>query len=160
MLTAYTTKGEVADERTDAAVKAFFQEHFGHFVGKHTTWLLMDEPSTAQITPRILNDVRNQLVRLHTFEIAAKPQKKDEDIFHQDLNKIVADLEDSPEGPKQKIGRKRKPKTINKSKLAAVKQGSSSVAGQREPEGKGVLGKRERVVVERRQMEEGDQMVL
>ena len=82
MLTAYTAKGELADERTDAAVKAFFQEHFGHFVGKHTTWLLMEEPSTAQITPLVLNDVRNCLVKLHAFEIAAKPQVKEEDIFH------------------------------------------------------------------------------
>ena len=36
MLTAYSTKGELSDERTDVAIKAFFSEHFGHFVGKHT----------------------------------------------------------------------------------------------------------------------------
>jgi hypothetical protein len=36
MLTAYSTKGELSDERSDVAIKAFFSEHFGHFVGKHT----------------------------------------------------------------------------------------------------------------------------
>ena len=47
MLTAYSTKGELSDERTDAAVKAFFSEHFGHFVGKQPSWLLLDEPSSS-----------------------------------------------------------------------------------------------------------------
>ena len=44
MLTAYSTKGELSDERTVVAIQAFFSEHFGHFVGKQTQWLLMDEP--------------------------------------------------------------------------------------------------------------------
>lgn len=72
MLTAYTTKGELSDNRTDDAVKAFFSEHFGHFVGKHTTWLLMDEPSSSQMTPLILNKVRNELMKIYNEEIAPK----------------------------------------------------------------------------------------
>ena len=72
MLTAYTTKSELSEERTDAAVKAFFSEHFSHFVGKHTTWLLMDEPSTSQMTPMVLNQTRNHLVKVYNEEIAPK----------------------------------------------------------------------------------------
>ena len=70
MLTAYSTKGELADERTDAAVKAFFSEHFGHFVGKHTSWLLLDEPCSSQMTPQILNNVKNNLLHIYKTEIS------------------------------------------------------------------------------------------
>ena len=65
MLTAYSTKGELSDERTDVAIKAFFSEHFSHFLGKHTLWLLMDEPKIQKMTPLALNKIRNELLYIY-----------------------------------------------------------------------------------------------
>ncbi len=86
MLTAYSTKGELSDERTVVAIQAFFSEHFGHFVGKHTQWLLMDEPKISKMTPIVLNKIRNDLIYVYKTFLSKDNHKKDKSIFHQDLN--------------------------------------------------------------------------
>ena len=99
----------------------------------------MDEPCSTEMTPLILNQTRNDLIKIFNEEIASKPSTNDstnkDNIFHQDLNQIVADLEDNPEGNKQKQGRRRRPKVLVK---ASAGNGSKQDA---------LLGKRPRAQI-------------
>jgi len=55
MMTAFYTKQKMSGEKTEAAVQAFFSHYFDYFIGKHTDWLLLNEPDTSKISPKILN---------------------------------------------------------------------------------------------------------
>lgn len=55
MMTAFYTKQKMSTERTETAVHTFFCHYFDFFIGKHTDWLLLNEPEISAITPASLN---------------------------------------------------------------------------------------------------------
>ena len=86
------------------------------------------------MTPLVLNKVRNELMRIYRAEIAPDfVEGKKESIFHQDLNKIVAQLEDNPEGGKPKQGRRKKVKDLSAS-LNIKKGAQATLLGKRDRE--------------------------
>jgi citrate synthase len=44
ILTAYTTKCELSDKKTEEIIKEFYLDKFPVFVSEHTSWVLLDEP--------------------------------------------------------------------------------------------------------------------
>lgn len=56
-----------------------------------------------------MNATMNHLMRTYREELAESvdANAKDNNLFHQDLNQVVASLEDAPEGGKPKGRRKR-----------------------------------------------------
>lgn len=89
------------------------------------------------MTPLVLNEVRNELMKIYNDEIAPRADENKDNIFHQDLNKIVAQLEDNPEGGKPKQGRRKKVKDLS----ANLNLGSKLKKNQQVAT---LLGKRER----------------
>jgi len=59
MKTAYYTKQKLSPEKTEAAIQAFFSHYFDYFIGKHTDWLLLNEPDISKITPCVLNQTKS-----------------------------------------------------------------------------------------------------
>jgi hypothetical protein len=53
--TAYYCKQQVTPEREFEAYKAFFNSHFKIFEGRHTEWLLLNEPDITQLSPVAIN---------------------------------------------------------------------------------------------------------
>ena len=49
--TAYYIKQKVTSEDEFEAYRAFFNSYFTIFEGKHTDWLLLNEPDMSQVTP-------------------------------------------------------------------------------------------------------------
>ena len=82
----------------------------GYFIGKHTDWLLLNEPETSLISPAVLNQTKNDLLSLYRSEIIKSRYKEEKQgIFHVDLNEIVAKLsEENPDGIVIKKGRRKK----------------------------------------------------
>ena len=54
--TAYYVKRQVTSDETFEAHRAFFNNQFTIFEGKHTDWLLLNEPDLSQITPQFVSD--------------------------------------------------------------------------------------------------------
>lgn len=84
MLTAYTAKGKLSSERSSVAITAFFTEHFGNFVSKHTLWSVLSEPEVQKITPRILNQTRTRLLSIYRNELSVMEDMRaqDKNLFH------------------------------------------------------------------------------
>lgn len=53
--TAYYSKQKVTHEEQFEAFRAFFNSYFTIFEGKHTDWLLLNEPDMTTINPQVLN---------------------------------------------------------------------------------------------------------
>ena len=111
LMTAYYTKGKLSGRRAEDAIREFFSHNFDEFVGKHAAWS-RDPPDTSRITPRLLNSTKIELLAVYKNEIAKDQEnKKETNIFRQDLNQIVALLsEENPDGGKPKQGRRKKVK--------------------------------------------------
>lgn len=54
--TAYYCKRLVTTENEFMAYYAFFNNYFQTFEGKHTDWLLLDEPDVATLSPESINN--------------------------------------------------------------------------------------------------------
>lgn len=110
-MTAYYTKGKLSGRRAEDAIREFFSHNFDEFVGKHGAWS-REPPDTSRITPRHLNSTKTELLAVYRNEIAKEQEnKKETNIFRQDLNQIVALLsEENPDGGKPKQGRRKKVK--------------------------------------------------
>lgn len=85
----------MSNEQTESAVHAFFSNYFDYFIGKHTDWLLLNEPDTSKITPIVLNTMIRDLN--HTFESkinkqTASKEGPNDNLKGVDLNKVVADI--------------------------------------------------------------------
>lgn len=132
MMTAFYSKQKLSDERTEAAIQAFFNHHFDYFIGKHTDWLLLNEPDTSQLSPMTLNGIKLELSELYEQELAKKYDgKKDINILQQDLNQVVALLsEEGPDGAgKAKHGRK---KRMKDGRHAELEKNLAPLLGKRE----------------------------
>ena len=77
----------MSDEKTESAVQAFFSHYFDYFIGKHTDWLLLNEPDTSSITAQVLNEKMKSL--LQTYNGLPK-QYTQKSIEIQDLNFVVS----------------------------------------------------------------------
>lgn len=55
-MTAYFVKKYLSDEETHNIIEAFFSSNFPQFIGKHTEWLLLNEPDLSKINAVMLND--------------------------------------------------------------------------------------------------------
>ena len=53
--TAYFTKRQCTSESQFSMVKCFFDSNFIAFQGRHTDWLLLNEPETSEITTILVN---------------------------------------------------------------------------------------------------------
>lgn len=53
--TAFYTKRQLSDDSTYDAIQAFFDKNFLMFKGKHTDWLLLNEPDPSMLTPKAQN---------------------------------------------------------------------------------------------------------
>ena len=53
--TAYYCKSKITSEEEFESYKAFFNQYFSIFEGKHTEWLLMNEPEMSKVTPQLIN---------------------------------------------------------------------------------------------------------
>ena len=53
--TAYYIKEKVTSPQLFETFRAFFNNYFTIFGGKHTDWLLLNEPEMDQVTPQVLN---------------------------------------------------------------------------------------------------------
>ena len=134
MMTAFYTKQKLSDERTEAAIQAFFSHHFDYFIGKHTDWLLLNEPDTSKLTPMALNSTKLELSKLYQDELAKSYDgKKDTNIFQQDLNQVVALLsEEGPDGAgKAKHGRKKRG-SMKEARHAELEKNLAPLLGKRE----------------------------
>ena len=134
MMTAFYTKQKLSDERTEAAIQAFFSHHFDYFIGKHTDWLLLNEPDTSKLTPMALNGTKLELSKLYQEELAKSyDDKKDTNIFQQDLNQVVALLsEEGPDGAgKAKHGRKKRG-SMKEARHAELEKSLAPLLGKRE----------------------------
>ena len=72
ILTAYTTKCELSDKKTEEIIKEFYLDKFPVFVSEHTSWVLLDEPQLNKITPSTLNKLRNKLLKIYNKVIYRK----------------------------------------------------------------------------------------
>ena len=85
--TAYYCKQKVTSEEEFEAFRAFFNINFA-FEGKHTEWLLMNEPDMSLINPSTINnrfdELKSILGQFHIESSANRPQR--------DYNKMVARL--------------------------------------------------------------------
>jgi hypothetical protein len=114
ILTAYTTKCELSDKKTEEIIKEFYLDKFPVFVSEHTSWVLLDEPQLNKITPCILNKVRIDLLEIYNKEISKKEIfDKNDDVLNCDLNQVVNKLEEFTEGHKGKQGRRKKATDIS-----------------------------------------------
>ena len=69
--TAYYCKQKVTSEEEFEAFRAFFNINFA-FEGKHTDWLLLNEPDISQINPSVINNRFEELKSiLALFHIAS-----------------------------------------------------------------------------------------
>lgn len=108
-MTAFYTKQKISGEKTEKAVQAFFSNHFDYFIGKHTDWLLLNEPE-INITPMVINKTTKDLTNIYHKHIAKKESTLDNDQL--DLNHVVAMIsEEKHDGIKAKrvVKRKEKP---------------------------------------------------
>lgn len=87
--TAYYCKQQVTPEREFEAFKAFFNSHFKIFEGRHTEWLLLNEPDLSQLTPKIINQRYEELKAISEAELRFAGRKRE-----RDYNKIVQGLND------------------------------------------------------------------
>lgn len=68
--TAYYCKSQVTPAREFEGFKAFFNSHFKIFEGRHTEWLLLNEPDMSQMTPKAINQ---RLEELKSFSLDVLP---------------------------------------------------------------------------------------
>lgn len=61
----------MVDEQEFEAFKAFFDSYFQIFEGKHTDWMLLNEPEIGCITPGKINKRYEELISI--FEKYLKP---------------------------------------------------------------------------------------
>ena len=134
-MTAFYTKQNLSSKRTEQAIQTFFSIRLGYFIGKHTDWLLLNEPETSLISPAVLNQTKNDLLSLYRSEIIKSRYKEEKQgIFHVDLNEIVAKLsEENPDVIVIKKGRRKKnPIPINAEDTKVQRQASQeSILGKR-----------------------------
>ena len=110
-MTAYLTKTKLSCSRVEIAVSEFLSANFEDFLSKYTMWeLLWDSP---EIGPRQLSKVNEDLLATYKWYCYVQiidHNKREQSIFHQDLNAVVAALAgDAPEGfIKPKQGRRKK----------------------------------------------------
>lgn len=60
-MTGFYIKKTLSDQETSESVEAYFRTHFPQFIGKHTEWLLLNEPELTWINPCSLNSQYKQL---------------------------------------------------------------------------------------------------
>lgn len=76
-------------EEAFEAYRAFFNSYFTIFEGKHTDWLLLNEPDMTQVTPEVLNQRYYELVTIINEHFVEQTLKKGQ---LRDYNKMVAQL--------------------------------------------------------------------
>ena len=85
--TAYYCKQKVVSEEEFEQFRAFFNVNFA-FEGKHTDWLLLNEPDISIINPSMINnrfeELKSILTQFHIKSTTNPPQR--------DYNKMVARL--------------------------------------------------------------------
>ena len=64
MNTAYYCKRQVTSDEEFEAYRAFFNKYFQIFEGKHTDWLLLNEPDITLITPEVINNRFEELKKI------------------------------------------------------------------------------------------------
>lgn len=62
--TAYYIKQTVTSEQDFECYRAFFNSYFTIFEGKHTDWLLLNEPDMTTITPHVINQRFQDLIQV------------------------------------------------------------------------------------------------
>lgn len=74
--TAYYCKQKITSEEEFEAFRAFFNINFA-FEGKHTDWLLLNEPDFSQINPSVINnrleELKSVLSQFNTAGLAQPP---------------------------------------------------------------------------------------
>lgn len=119
MMTAFYTKTKLSSERTEQAVNAFFGQYFDYFIGKHTDWLLLNEPDVSQLTPAVLNGINKMLMKTYQTKLRRQFEGKHAEFI--DLNSIVANISAEPKDmlfkhKGRKRGRKRRPEKVEEEK--------------------------------------------
>lgn len=82
--TAYYCKMQVTPENEFEAFKAFFNSHFKIFEGRHTEWLLLNEPDISQLDPRSIN------IRFEELKALFRNEEGFPDKLERDYNKLTA----------------------------------------------------------------------
>jgi hypothetical protein len=59
--TAYYCKQQVTPKSEFETFKAFFNSHFKIFEGRHTEWLLLNEPDISKVNPESINSRYSEL---------------------------------------------------------------------------------------------------
>ena len=88
-MTAYCIKKYLSDEETHTIIEAFFSSNFPQFIGKHTEWLLLNEPDLTKINAVMLNDKLKEFKSLYE-EMMQRPD--DHKFEEDDFNKLVEQL--------------------------------------------------------------------
>lgn len=88
-MTGYHIKKTLSDEDSANAISFFFSEHFPQFIGKHTEWLLLNEPDLDKIDAIMLNTNLKELK--HIYELFTRKQNEEQN-EEEDYNKLVEAL--------------------------------------------------------------------
>ena len=70
------------------AYRAFFNSYFTIFEGKHTDWLLLNEPDMFMISPQVLNQRYQELITIINTHFTEQTNRKG----RRDYNKMVSQL--------------------------------------------------------------------
>lgn len=71
--------------------RAFFNSYFQIFEGKHTDWLLLNEPDMSIVTPQLLNKRYQELIAVINEHFVEPEKKKGQ---QRDYNRMVELLND------------------------------------------------------------------
>ena len=74
-------------EEAFEAYRAFFNSYFTIFEGKHTDWLLLNEPDMTIVSPEVLHQRYDELVTIVNEHFIEQKYKKGQ---QRDYNKMVA----------------------------------------------------------------------
>lgn len=87
--TAYYVKQQTTSEKSFEAFRAFFNNYFTIFEGKHTDWLLLNEPEISEVTPEALNKRFEEFASIVNAYFTEQSNKKSN---FRDYNKMVEQL--------------------------------------------------------------------
>ena len=84
---SHYVKQKVTSEKVFEAYRAFFNSYFTIFEGKHTDWLLLNEPEMANVTPETLNRSYQELITIINENFIEQTNNKRK---RKDYNKMVS----------------------------------------------------------------------
>lgn len=91
--TAYYTKRLVISEQSFECFYAFFDKNFPIFEGKHTDWILINEPELAEVTPLAINTRYASLAQKGQTMVPFAEEVNNKHAI-VDYNKMVTDLQE------------------------------------------------------------------